>query len=86
MRGVRLVVADDHKGLRAAAAEVLHATQQRCRVHWMRNALAHAGPMRRPAVVALLKTIFAQESAEAAREQWHQVATRCGRNPRNSPR
>ena len=74
LRGVRLVVADDHKGLRAAAAKVFHATQQRCRVHWMRNALAHAGPKQRPAVVALLKTIFAQESAEAAHEQWHQVA------------
>lgn len=74
LRGVRLVVADDHKGLRAAAAKVFHATQQRCRVHWMRNALAHAGPKQRPAVVALLKTIFAQESAEAAREQWSHVA------------
>lgn len=74
LRGVRLVVADDHKGLRAAAAKVFHATQQRCRVHWMRNALAHAGPKQRPAVVALLKTIFAQESAEAAREQWRHVA------------
>ena len=74
LRGVRLVVADDHKGLRAAASKVFHATQQRCRVHWMRNALAHAGPKQRPAVVALLKTIFAQESAEAAREQWRHVA------------
>ena len=74
LRGVRLVVADDHKGLRAAASKVFHATQQRCRVHWMRNALAHAGPKQRPAVVALLKTIFAQESAEAARDQWGKVA------------
>jgi len=74
LRGVRLVVADDHKGLRAAAAKVFHATQQRCRVHWMRNGLAHAGPKQRPAVVALLKTIFAQESAEAARDQWGKVA------------
>ena len=74
LRGVRLVVADDHKGLRAAAAKVFHATQQRCRVHWMRNALAHAGPKQRPAVVALLKTIVAQESAEAARDQWGKVA------------
>ncbi len=74
LRGVRLVVADDHNGLRAAASKVFHATQQRCRVHWMRNALAHAGPKQRPAVVALLKTIFAQESAEAAREQWHHVS------------
>jgi putative transposase len=32
LRGVRLVVADDHKGLRAAAAKVFSATHQRCRV------------------------------------------------------
>lgn len=37
----------------------------------MRYALAHAGPKQRPTIVALLKTIFAQESAETAREQWH---------------
>lgn len=40
----------------------------------MRNALAHAGPKQRTAVVALLKTIFTRESAEAARDQWHHVA------------
>ena len=74
LRGVKLVIADDHKGLRAAAAKVFHASHQRCRVHWMRNALAHVPPKQRPAVVAMLKTIFAQDTAEAAREQWHQVA------------
>lgn len=74
LRGVKLVISDDHKGLRSAAGKVFHATQQRCRVHWMRNALAHVGPKQRPAVVAMLKTIFAQESAEAAHEQWHHVA------------
>src|SRR5215210_6265508 len=42
LRGVKLVIADDHKGLRAAARRVFNATLQRCRVHWMRNALAHA--------------------------------------------
>lgn len=73
LRGVKLVIADDHKGLRAAA-KVFHATQQRCRVHWMRNALAHVAPKQRPAVVAMLKTIFAQETAEAAHAQWRQVA------------
>ena len=51
-----------------------HATHQRCKVHWLRNALAHAGPKQRPAVVAMLKTIFAQETADAARTQWAQVA------------
>jgi putative transposase len=74
LRGVKLVISDDHKGLRAAATKVFHASHQRCRVHWMRNALARVQPKQRPAVVALLKTIFAQETAEAAREQWASVA------------
>jgi len=74
LRGVKLVIADDHKGLRAAASRVFHAAQQRCRVHWMRNAMAHLAPKQRPAVVAMLKTIFAQDTAEAAREQWTSVA------------
>jgi putative transposase len=74
LRGVKLVIADDHKGLRAAATRVFHASHQRCRVHWMRNAMAHLAPKQRPAVVAMLKTIFAQETAEAAREQWTSVA------------
>lgn len=74
LRGVKLVIADDHKGLRAAAGKVFNATHQRCRVHWLRNALAHVGPKQRPAVVAMLKTIFAQETAKAAHQQWRQVA------------
>ena len=74
LRGVKLVIADDHKGLRAAAGKVFSASQQRCRVHWMRNALAHAAPKQRPAVIAMIKTIFAQETAEAAHQQWEQVA------------
>jgi len=74
LRGVKLVIADDHKGLRAAASKVFSATQQRCRVHWMRNAFAHAAPKQRPAVIAMIKTIFAQETAEAAHQQWEQVA------------
>ena len=65
LRGVKLVIADDHKGLRAAARRVFNATHQRCRVHWMRNALAHAPAKQRTAVAAMLKTIFAQESKVA---------------------
>jgi len=38
--GVRLVISDAHTGLKAAIARVFEATWQRCRVHWMRNALA----------------------------------------------
>jgi putative transposase len=51
-----------HEGLKAAARRVFNATHQRCRVHWMRNALAHAPTKQRTAVAAMLKTIFAQES------------------------
>ena len=43
LRGVKLVISDAHEGLKAAIARVLHATWQRCRVHLMRNLLAHAG-------------------------------------------
>jgi transposase-like protein len=71
---VKLVVADDHKGLRAAASKVLHATQQRCRVNGMRNLLARVPAGQRAMVAALLRTIFAQDTAEAAHEQWRKVA------------
>jgi transposase-like protein len=74
LRGVKLVVADDHKGLRAAARRVFNATHQRCRVHWLRNALAHAPAKSRTAVAAMLKTIFAQDTKAEAEAQWDAVA------------
>ena len=74
LRGVKLVIADDHKGLRAAAQRVFSATHQRCRVHWTRNMLAHVGAKNRAAVAAMLKTIFAQENTAAAEQQWDEVA------------
>ena len=74
LRGVKLVIADDHKGLRAAARRVFDATHQRRRVHWMRNALAHSPKKRRTAVAAMLKTIFAQDTKAEAEAQWAVVA------------
>ncbi len=74
LRGVKLVIADDHKGLRAAARRVFNATRQRRRIHWMRNALAHAPAKQRTAVAAMLKTIFAQENKEGAEAQGDAVA------------
>jgi putative transposase len=42
LRGVELVVSDDHPGLKRAIAEVLpEAVWQRCYVHFLRNALDH---------------------------------------------
>ena len=74
LRGVKLVISDDHKGLKAAVGRILNATWQRCRVHFMRNLLAHAGRQGRRVVAAFVATAFAQEDAEAASTQWRQVA------------
>src|SRR6202142_418226 len=74
LRGVKLVISDAHEGIKAAVAKVLNATSQRCRVHFMRNVLAHAGRQGRRVVSAFIATAFAQDDAEAARAQWRQVA------------
>lgn len=74
LRGVRLVISDAHEGLKAAITKILSATWQRCRVHFMRNALAHAGKSGRRVVSAFVATAFAQEDAASARSQWRQVA------------
>jgi transposase-like protein len=74
LRGVKLVISDGHEGIKAAVAKVLHATWQRCRVHFMRNALAHASRQGRRVASAFIATAFAQDDAEAARVQWRKVA------------
>jgi transposase-like protein len=74
LRGVKLVVSDAHEGLKAAVARVLNASWQRCRVHFMRNVLAHAGKQGRRVVSAFIATAFAQNDAALARAQWRQVA------------
>jgi transposase-like protein len=74
LRGVKLVVSDAHEGLKAAITKILMATWQRCRVHFMRNALAYAGKTQRRIVSAWVGTAFAQDDAPAARKQWREVA------------
>ena len=74
LRGVKLVISDAHEGIKAAVAKVLHASWQRCRVHFMRNVLAHAGRQGRRVVAAFIGTAFVQDDAEAASKQWRQVA------------
>jgi transposase-like protein len=74
LRGVKLVVSDAHEGIKVAVAKVLSATWQRCRVHFMRNVLAHAGRQGRRVVSAFIATAFAQNDAVAARAQWRLVA------------
>jgi putative transposase len=74
LRGVKLVIADSHEGLKAATAKVLKATWQRCKVHFLRNALAHVGKGQRQMVLAMINTVFAQETLDAAIAQWRVVA------------
>src|SRR5579864_5241409 len=74
LRGVKLVISDAHEGIKAAVAKLLHATWQRCRVHFMRNVLAHAGRQGRRVVSAFIATAFAQDDAAAAQAQWRRVA------------
>ncbi|CDN58430.1 Probable transposase (plasmid) [Neorhizobium galegae bv. officinalis bv. officinalis str. HAMBI 1141] len=74
LRGVKLVVSDAHESIKTAVSKVLNATWQRCRVHFMRNALAHAGKSGRRVVSAFIATAFAQETPEAASIQWRSVA------------
>src|SRR3954453_12512333 len=74
LAGVQLVISDAHEGLKAAIAKVLGATWQRCRVHWMRNALAHVPKGQQTVVAAALRQAFLQADQAAARQVWRQVA------------
>jgi transposase-like protein len=71
---VKLVISDAHEGIKAATARVLSTTWQRWRVHFQRNALAHAGKSSRRVVSAFIATAFAQPDHGAARTHWRLVA------------
>jgi transposase-like protein len=76
LTGVELVTSDAHEGLEGAIAAVLHgATWQRCRVHFVRNALALVPKGVQAMVAATIRTVFAQPTAKAARAQWREVVT-----------
>jgi putative transposase len=74
LKGVKLVISDAHEGLRLAITRVLGATWQRCRVHWMRNALAHVPKGQHTMVAAAIRQAFLQPDAEAAHQAWRHVA------------
>lgn len=74
LTGVRLVTSDAHEGLKGALEQVLTGvTWQRCRVHFMRNILAHVPKGDKAIVAAALRTIFAQPDREAAGQQLAEV-------------
>lgn len=72
--GVKLVISDAHSGLKAAIGRVFEATWQRCRVHWMRNALAHVQRGQHTVVAAAIRQAFNQPDREQAGQTWRRVA------------
>jgi len=74
LKGVQLVISDAHQGLKGAVEQVLAgASWQRCRVHFMRNVLAHVPKGDKAMVAAALRTVFAQPHRRAAGEQLAEV-------------
>jgi len=74
LKGVKLVISDAHEGLKYAIAQVLKATWQRCRVHFMRNALAYVPKGQHSMVAAAIRAIFTQPDRAAAGQAWRHVA------------
>jgi putative transposase len=74
LKGVRLVISDQHLGLKAAVeAVILGSAWQRCRVHFMRNVLARVQRSNTHMVIAAIQTIFAQPDAQSVREQFQRI-------------
>jgi putative transposase len=67
LKGVELVVSDDHEGLKAALARHFQgASHQRCQVHYARNLLGMVGAKKRKELGADLRAIFAVPAREQA--------------------
>ena len=60
---MKLVISDAHEGLKAAIRRVFAATWQRCRVHWMRNALSYVAKTQQSMV------------ADQLRQKWPKLAS-----------
>jgi len=68
LSGVRLVVSDDHEGIKSAvAAEMPGVEWQRCQVHFERNVLSHIPANEMSEVAEDLKAIFKVRREKTAR-------------------
>src|SRR6186713_3173518 len=74
LQGVKLVISDAHEGLKAAIRRVFAASWQRCRVHWMRNALAYVPKAQQSMVAAALRQAFLQPDRAQASQTLRHVA------------
>ena len=74
LRGTKLVVSDAHEGLKAAIRRVMGASWQRCRVHWMRNALSYVPKGQQSMASAALRQAFIQPDRTNASQTLRHVA------------
>jgi transposase-like protein len=74
LHGVKLVISDAHEGLKAAIRRVVGASWQRCRVHWMRNALSYVPKGQQSMVSAALRQAFIQTDRTSASQTLRHVA------------
>jgi putative transposase len=74
LSGVRLVISDQHLGLKSAVEAVMVGSAwQRCRVHFMRNVLTRVKRNSTHMVIAAIQTIFAQPDAKAVHDQFDRI-------------
>ena len=79
LRGVRLVISDDHESIKSAVkVELPGAAWQRCVVHFERNVLAHVPQTEAGAVAADLKVVFKAARRETAESLAASFAERYG--------
>src|SRR6188768_294874 len=74
LKGIKLVISDAHEGLKAAIRRVFGSAWQRCRVHWMRNALAYVSKTQQSMVAPALRQAFLQADRAQASETLRRVA------------
>lgn len=76
LSGVQLVTSDAHQGLKNALTQVFAGSSwQRCRVHFMRNLLAHIPKRDKAMVAAAVRTLFVMADRTAASQQLAEVVT-----------
>ena len=77
LNGVELVVSDAHSGLVKSITESFPGVSwQRCKVHFMRNILAHVSHKDKDAFASMLKLIWQAPTKELARQQAHLLMDR----------
>ena len=68
------MICHQHAGLVAAIGRAMQGTaHQRCRVHFIRNVLAHVAKGEGEMVAAVFRTIFAQPKLAPMSKQWDKV-------------